>query len=155
LTRAEREEQNAVLEGLRRDARFLAERYRLALRSIDAESPRVKRRYGICYEDGSIRIRLRNVKTGELLKYSALIDTLCHELAHLKHFNHGRQFHELHRRILGYARRSGIYRPAPRPATRVWRGPPPLMPARSAPRRVSPASPASGPLQLELFPGGD
>ncbi len=150
MTRAERDEQSAMLEGLRRDARFLAERYRLPLLSLDAEAPRVKRRYGICYEDGSIRIRLRNVKTGELLKYSAVIDTLCHELAHLKHFNHSRQFQDLYRRILGYARRSGIYRPAPRPTARVWRGPPPLIPARPAPKRSAPA----GPIQLELFGSG-
>ena len=149
MTRAECDQQIAVLEGLRRDARFLAERYRLPLLSVEAESLRVKRRYGICYEDGSIRIRLRNLKTGELLKYSAMIDTLCHELAHLKHFNHGRQFQDLYRRILGYARRSGIYRPAPRPSGRVWRAPPPLIPARPASGRAAPARP----IQLELFSG--
>ena len=73
MTRAERVEQNAVLERLRRDGRFLAERFGLPLRAIDAEGPRVKSRYGICYDDGSIRIRLRHAKTRKLLKYSALV----------------------------------------------------------------------------------
>ena len=149
MTRAEREQQNAVLEGLRRDALFLAERYRLPLLSVDAESSRVRSRYGICYEDGSIRIRLRNLTTGELLRYSGMVDTLCHELAHLRYFNHGRQFQELNRRILGYARRSGIYRPQPRQPARVQRGRPQLIPARPA------APPPVRPVQLELFPRTD
>jgi hypothetical protein len=74
----------------------------------------VKRRYGVCYDDGSIRIRLRHVRTRNLLKYSSLVDTLCHELAHLRHFDHGSRFELLYQRILGYARRRGIYRPTPR-----------------------------------------
>ncbi len=146
MTRAEREQQRAELERLRRDARLLAERFRLPLRGLDAESPRVKRRYGICYDDGTIKIRLRHVRSGELLKHSGLVDTLCHELAHLRHFDHGLRFQTLYRRILEYARRCGIYRPAVRGAS------PPRPPAQrllpwEAPRRVP-----TGPTQLDLFP---
>ncbi|MFQ5512898.1 MAG: Wss1p-related putative metallopeptidase [Myxococcota bacterium] len=138
MTRQEREEQGVVLEHLRRDAFRLATRFALPLRSLEAESPRVRRRYGICYEDGSIRIRLRHVRTGKLLRYSALVDTLCHELAHLRHFDHGPRFQVFYRGLLGYARRAGIYRPRPRPA-------PPAPAAR-------PAQPQSArPVQLELF----
>jgi hypothetical protein len=150
LSPAEHQEQRAVIERLRRDAGFLAGRFRLQLRAIDAEGPRVKRRYGICYEDGSIRIRLRHVRSGQLLRYSALIDTLCHELAHLRHFNHGPNFHMLYRHILAYARRSGIYRPSQRPV-------PPREPLVPEHRAVTPASspprppPPRGPIQLELF----
>lgn len=114
MTQRDRQEQRAALEQLRRDARVLAERFGLPLRSIDAEAPRVRRRYGICYDDGSIRIRLRHARTRRLLKYSALVDTLCHELAHLRHFNHGARFQRLYARILDYARARGIYRPTPR-----------------------------------------
>jgi predicted metal-dependent hydrolase len=140
LTRIERAEQEAVLERLRRDARFLAERYRLPLMSLDAESVRVKRRYGICYEDGSIRIRLRHATTGSLLKYSGLVDTLCHELAHLRHFNHGAHFHLLYDKILAYAKRQGVYRPTPRG----------LRPRLVTPRPAPSAEPRR-PVQLELF----
>lgn len=132
-----------MLERLRRDASFLAERFKLPLRSVDAEGPRVKRRYGICYEDGSIRIRLRNVRNGEILKYSALVDTLCHELAHLRHFDHGLRFQALYKRVLGYARRQGLYRPSRRPSPGGGFAPRPP----SAP----PSPRVRGPIQLELF----
>ncbi len=144
-----------MLGRLRGVARALAERFSLPLRSLEAENPRVKRRYGICYDDGSIRIRLRHVRTRELLKYSGLVDTLCHELAHLRHFDHGPQFWQLYRRILGYARRQGIYDPVPRafyargsghPAHRV------LRPLERDRREADP--PPKGPLQLELFGDG-
>jgi predicted metal-dependent hydrolase len=144
MTRVERAEQETVLRRLRRDAGYLAAHFDLGLRALDAEQPRVKRRYGICYEDGSIRIRLCHARTGRLLKYSALVDTLCHELAHLKHFNHGARFKVFYGRLLEHARRVGIYRPAPRGRT----APPAPAPLRVA-ARVAPARP--GPVQLELF----
>lgn len=107
-------EAKRVLQRLRRDAALLARVHRLPLRSLDAERANVKRRYGVCFDDGSIRIRLNHLRTGSLLKYSSLIDTLCHELAHLRHFDHGPRFEALYGNILAYARRSGIYRPGPR-----------------------------------------
>ena len=150
VTTADREQQQALLERLRRDAHFLAERFKLELRSLDGEGPRVKRRYGICYDDGSIRVRLRNVRNGELLKYSALVDTMCHELAHLRHFNHGVQFQTLYRRILEYSRRQGIYRPTPRGRAPLRFGPRPEPIRPTGRAEVEPVP--RGPLQLELFP---
>ncbi len=144
MTDVEHEEQRVVVERLRRDARVLAERFRLPLSRLDAEKPRVKRRYGVCYEDGSIRIRLRHARTGRLLKYSALADTLCHELAHLRYFDHGPRFRTFYERILAYARRVGIYRPTPRHLLAAV--------VRSGPARApTPARPPTGPIQLELF----
>jgi hypothetical protein len=171
LTKTEREEQQQLLARLRRDARTLARAFRLRLRSVDAERPQVKRRYGICYDDGSIRVRLRHVRTGRPLKYSALIDTLCHELAHLEHFDHGARFKAFYRDILGYARRCGIYRPAPARSGPRFRSTSPSEairlrgssilplaripgPAASEPE-VAPPSPLPSepakPIQLELF----
>ena len=115
-------EAKQVLQRLRRDAALLARAHRLPLRLLEAERANVKRRYGVCYDDGSVRIRLRHLRTGSLLKYSSLIDTLCHELAHLRHFDHGPRFDALYGNILAYARRSGIYRPGPRAARREERG---------------------------------
>ncbi len=157
------------MDRLRRHGAILAGAFRLPLASLKAESRRVKRRYGIRDGDGNIKIRLRSIRRGELLKYSSLVDTLCHELAHLKHFNHGRRFWVFYERIRNYAQRRGIYRPGPeRPITaRVIEAPSPVWPLRSSvpPRSISPSDPESGspparnaaratpePTQLELFP---
>jgi predicted metal-dependent hydrolase len=122
------------------DARRIALVFGLRYRAIEPERPHVRRRLGVCYADGTIRIRLFHARTGQPLKYSSLVDTLCHELAHLRHFNHGRRFQTLYRRILDHARREGIYRPGPGPEARV------LVPAP-----VVAAAPARGPEQLALF----
>jgi predicted metal-dependent hydrolase len=108
-----RGENDATIERLREMAVELASRFGLRYLSIDAESEGIVRHYGICYSDGRIRIRLRHAKTGRLLKESSLVDTLCHELAHLRHMNHSLRFRRLYERILGEARRRGWYRPGP------------------------------------------
>ena len=122
---------------LKEDARRIAGRFGLHYRAIEPERPRVKRRYGVCYADGTIRIRLRHASTGHPLKYSSLVNTLCHELAHLRHFNHGLRFQRFYREILEYARSARIYRPGAE-TTAV---------PRPLPRRVS----TGAPLQLDLF----
>lgn len=104
-----------LIARLNRDGAALAARFGLRYRAIEAEPPRVKRRYGVCYSDGTIRIRLRHAATGEPLKYSSLVNTLCHELAHLAHFNHGLRFQRFYRQILEYARVARIYLPGPDP----------------------------------------
>jgi hypothetical protein len=111
---AAQEEQQRLLADLRRDAARLCAEFGLQLRALDAEPPQVRVRYGICYSDGSIRIRLRHARSGRALRYSALVDTLCHELAHLRHFDHSPRFRAFYQRILERARALGIYRPTPR-----------------------------------------
>ena len=130
---------------------MLAGAFDLPLCSVDAESARVRRRLGICFADGRIRIRLHQVRTPELLKYSVMVDTLCHELAHLRHLNHGQRFWRLYRRILGYARRHGIYRPGPEsiaPRAVTFESLPGAV-TRAAPRE--PERRAAPPGQLALF----
>ena len=104
---------------LRRDADRIARRFGLTCQEIAPERPNVKRRYGVCYADGRIAVRLSHAKTGKALKYSSLVNTVCHELAHLRHFNHGPRFKAFYFEILDYARREGIYRPGTAPA-REW-----------------------------------
>jgi len=105
----------ALLARLRRDGEKLAGRFGLNYREIARERPNVRRRYGICTAEGRIAVRLSHARSGEPLKYSSLINTLCHELAHLRHFNHGPRFKSLYLEILDYARREGVYRPGKQP----------------------------------------
>ncbi len=115
----------------------MARRFGLQYQSIEAERANVKSRYGVCYTDGGIKIRLRHAVTGRALKYSSLVNTLCHELAHLRHFNHGVRFKAFYLELLDFARAEGIYRP----------GRAPLQPlARRAPEPARP-------IQLALFQG--
>lgn len=111
------EEDGRVMERLRGWGEELARSFRLRYRSLDPERDGVNEHYGICYEDGVIRIRLRHARTGRLLKESSLVDTLCHELAHLRHMDHSIRFRRLYQRILEAARERGYYRPGPDPRT--------------------------------------
>jgi predicted metal-dependent hydrolase len=129
-----------LVERLNRDAERIARRFNLQYRSVAAERANVKSRYGVCYADGEIKIRLRHAVTGRSLKYSSLVNTLCHELAHLRYFNHGERFKVLYLQLLEYARAEGIYRPGPVPGV------------QAAPRSRAPEEPKpTAPLQLALF----
>ena len=122
---------------LHRDAAVIASRFGLRYRALEPERPNVKSRYGVCFSDGTIRIRLRHASTGKPLKYSSLVNTLCHELAHLRHFDHGLRSQRLYGQILEFARDQGIYRPRVPGAARRAPAPAPV-PARAetrAPRR--------------------
>ena len=130
-----------LIERLNLDAERLARRFGLRYRSITAERVGVRNRYGVCYADGAIKIRLRHATTGRPLKYSSLVNTLCHELAHLRHFNHGPLFKAFYFEILDYARALGIYRPGRAPAD------PPVREAPAPQRRAT--APAA--VQLSLF----
>ena len=107
------DEDRRTIRTLRQQGVDLARRFRLEYKTLEAEREGVNGHYGICHEDGLIRIRLRHATTGRLLKESSLADTLCHELAHLRYFDHGERFKRLYLRILTEARRLGYYRPGP------------------------------------------
>jgi predicted metal-dependent hydrolase len=107
----DRRARKSLMERIRRDALPLAQSFGLHYRAIEAERGNVTSRYGVCFSDGTIRIRLNHATTREPLKYSSLVNTLCHELAHLRHFDHGPGFRRFYYEILEYARDQGIYRP--------------------------------------------
>ena len=133
---------------LERDAQRICARFRLRYRVLEPERANVKRRYGVCFSDGTIRIRLTHVTTKQPLKYSSLVNTLCHELAHLRHFNHGPRFQTFYAQILEWARLEGIYRPGPEPKPLVRAAAP--KGARKAAGKVATPS-ETGPVQLDVF----
>jgi hypothetical protein len=98
----ERETDRTLIERLNRDAQHIAWRYGLSYRSIEAERANVTSRFGVCYDDGVIKIRLRHAVTGRPLRYSSLVSTLCHELAHLRYFNHGLRFRVFNQQLLEF-----------------------------------------------------
>ena len=130
-----------LIDRLNRDAEQIAGHFGLYYKSISAERANVTSRYGACFEDGSIKIRLRHSVTGRPLKYSSLVNTLCHELAHLRYFHHGERFKVFYQKLLAYARAERLYQPGPF--------------GENAPRRAAAQPPAAtkprGPVQLGLF----
>jgi predicted metal-dependent hydrolase len=118
---ARAQENRRLMARLLAIAEDLAPRFGLRYASIEAERDGVTAHYGVCYADGVIRIRLRHAVSDRPLKESSLVDTLCHELAHLRHFDHGERFRRLHVRILDEARRRGFYRPGPQRGPRQLR----------------------------------
>jgi hypothetical protein len=108
-----RSEDVETMQRLRTWGEVLAREFKLSWSALEPEHEGVTEHYGVCYEDGLIRIRLRHARTGRLLKESSLADTLCHELAHLRHLDHRAGFKKLYARILDRARALGYYRPGP------------------------------------------
>ena len=145
----ERREAHELIERLNRDAERIARRFALRYRSIEPERPQVRRRYGVCFADGRIRIRLRHVATGRSLKYSSLVNTLCHELAHLRHFNHGPRFKAFYFHLLDWARVEGIYQPGLLARERTPERVRVPVPPPSLVRATAPVRDPGG--QLELF----
>lgn len=139
----DRREARALVERLTRDAECIAARFELNYQSIQAERAGINGHYGICDSDGLIKIRLRHAKTGRPLKYSSLVNTLCHELAHLRHFDHGPRFKAFYFRLLEFARAEGIYQPR--------RAGLASEPVAASPTRAVDGSMPAEPSQLELF----
>ena len=103
--------ENQLLIKLKKDARRIAKRFKLRYLEIAKEDPWVRGHFGSCDDEGRIRIRLNNLRNGRFLTYPHLIHTLCHEMAHLKYMDHGKDFKYLNREILSWAKEKGIYRP--------------------------------------------
>lgn len=102
--------ESQLLSKIKRDARRIAKRFKLRYLDITTEGPRATR-FGSCDSTKTIRIRLQNRRDGRFLTYPHLMHTLCHEIAHLKHMDHSKNFKELNQSILNWAKEKRIYRP--------------------------------------------
>jgi predicted metal-dependent hydrolase len=103
--------ENQLLARIRRDARRIARHFKLRYLDITTEPPEIRDRFGSCDSDRVIRLRLYKLRDGRFFRYWNLVNTLCHEMAHLRYMDHGRNFKQLNRQILAWARVRRIYVP--------------------------------------------
>jgi predicted metal-dependent hydrolase len=75
----------------------IALEFKLPLRSL--EFIKVEHEYGKCSAQGDLKIKIE-WPDGELVPEMEVWRTLGHELAHLKHFNHGDDFWEFNRTLV-------------------------------------------------------
>lgn len=61
-----------------------------------------KNSFGYCSTDGHIRIAIRNPNTGKPVKWETVINTVCHELAHMTYQHHKRSWYILYRKYFNY-----------------------------------------------------
>lgn len=77
--------------------RFGIRRYRIDLFDIDDPERRSCR--GLCYPDGEILLNLRKRPSRKFDTIESAMDTVIHELAHLTHNDHSREFWLLHKKM--------------------------------------------------------
>ena len=99
-----------ALARIARDVEPICRRFNLHYGQLGASRDRSL--YGFNRESGKIiRIRLHDLRTGELRKYSALVATMLHELCHCRYQTHCRSFYKLLNNMMEYAKQIGVYQP--------------------------------------------
>lgn len=84
-------------------ARRISKKFRLKFNKLFlyAYDDRLRKTtYGSCFSDsGNIWIRTRPTWYGKLHKLDTIVDTVCHEMAHMRIGPHNKKFWQLHARI--------------------------------------------------------
>ena len=129
------------------------------LAQIQKEAKPILKHFGLSYEtikesvaEGSAgfnrgrRIIALNVRQRsdpmKFRKFSAIMSTMIHELAHLRHMNHGPQFRAFDSELKAWAKKRGIYRPgASQPAKPTKPKKPPTPKRKPTPRKPTPRKP--------------
>jgi WLM domain len=107
--------QRALLHELLKQLAPLIAKHRLGDAFVCEPGLRLRRRYGMCRHRGRDQPALILVRctadgnTGAWRKRGAIVGTLLHELAHLRHRSHSRAFWRLCRALLDEAAALGIY----------------------------------------------
>jgi len=106
-----KEEVAAIMGRIERDVKPLAKEFGLRWKKMKesvAEGSLGFNRGG----GGVIALNVRQKKNPmKLRKYSAVMRTMIHEMAHIRFMNHRREFHDFDRELLDWARKHNIYRP--------------------------------------------
>lgn len=77
--------------------KFKLPRYRLDL--FDFDDPERTTCRGLCYPDGQIHINLRKRRGRKYDRLESAIDTVIHELTHLKYDKHDKAFWAFHQKM--------------------------------------------------------
>jgi predicted metal-dependent hydrolase len=86
---------------------YFAAEFQLPLKEVKLVSHK-ENFYGDCNKEGRIRIQVRRKGVGPLLAYQ-IVDTMAHELAHLRHLNHSWKWFFLYAAILHRMSHGNVY----------------------------------------------
>jgi predicted metal-dependent hydrolase len=106
MTKREKEDA-AVFDFVQATLRIYADRFDIRLRGVARTKP-TNSLFGSCYPNGKIVMTVR-WKSGKPLHAYSLVDTMAHELAHLRYFSHSQRWAELYSRIFFVMVRDGVY----------------------------------------------
>lgn len=90
------------LKLVRACAKKVCKKFQLSPRTIrlfDDDDPDRRNCHGMCYSDGTIHLNFRKRRSGRYDPVESAIDTVIHELAHLKFPDHTREFWKLHQKM--------------------------------------------------------
>jgi hypothetical protein len=105
-----KEQVAAILAKIRRDVQPVLKEFGLSFSTLNESV--AEGSLGFNRGQRIIALNVRQKSNPMLLrKYSAIMATMLHELAHLRHMNHGPQFKMFEAELVAWARSHGIYSP--------------------------------------------
>lgn len=88
-----------TVDDLKAIAKILADDFKVKYNSV-TELPNTEEHLGQCDLNKNIAIRLKQYKRNKELKPMTVMDTLCHEMAHILFFEHGKKHRAVVRLML-------------------------------------------------------
>ena len=101
----------ATLKKIQRDVKPILSEFNLSYRGLKESTAEGS----LGFNRGGGQVIALNVRQKrfpmKLRKYSAVMATMIHELAHVRHMNHGPKFKMFEAELMVWARKKGIYKP--------------------------------------------